>query len=411
MPGRPFVILKVCFFFVIFSEVILAKCPVVLLENDVPFFYAKHVSRRQLQAFVVTPKGWKNVALQIDTFDSDGYLVIPEDLSYLKERLNAKDRLLLRPNSFSAKRWSKGSLMPCDADRLIEVELKGGYFAYIADCKKAMAFPNSVRVPIQFFKADRKVESPWYQYTYDKLNHLLFNRIDIKNGHQWVEVAENAQQYIHADVKKFFTLNFSSSDIKAQLAQYWHGSVSMMGLLKFYLKVLAFEIEFSLSPEVQFFDQAVYMPMNMSIPLDLSQYLNPGSGMIYSWRSPQSVNWELKKTDFPMYGQNLDKKRFCTQDSCKFQLAGSLLEQDFSMDFIIPKSLVDRNFYPQLFFDEIPNLYELSEEDKALTGYQKMGVYLEVSKLPKGDNNWDFWVRFGKTYDKCPADVKLSLIK
>lgn len=392
------------------SSIAYAECPIILHREDLSrISIASNILRKRMKAFVRNKNDWRNVSLQIDTFDDDGYLIIPDDSSYLEVNLTDTDRFLLRPEVFTSVRAAKNMSLPCGAKNAIEVTLPNGRYAYLMECRIDDDISSRKKAPIDFTEEKRKVESSWFRYVYDERNHLLFRNIEIKNN-KWLEVARDAEQYISADIKNFFTLKFGSDDINAKLDKYWHGSVSLMGLLKFYLKVLAFEVEFSLTPEVQFFDKAVYMPMNMSSPLNLKSYLNQGSGMMYSWLSPRYITWSEKNTNFPLYGQPHSLKDFCKDGYCKFQLSGNYDENNFSLDFVIPKSLVDLGFYPRLFVGNIPKLYERNIPEHLSKEYQMMGVYFEVSNLPKGDNNWDFWVRFGKTNEVCPSPVELQLL-
>ncbi len=104
-------------------------------------------------------------------------------------------------------------------------------------------------------------------------------------------MAKDSDLLIVGDVKKFFTLTFDSDDIDAKITHKRQGPLGLMGGLEFYLKILAFRINLELLPEANFFQDALFMPMSMTLPVNAAKYLRRGSGIYYSWLNDKDTQW------------------------------------------------------------------------------------------------------------------------
>lgn len=355
-------------------------------------------------------QSWQSIPIQINKGNREGALDFNIQENSGEKNLRPFDRIALHPNHFGDL-WDQKGVLPCKTSHLGSQISSSGRHAYLFFCEEeALAIPSD----ITYDEKLREVHAPGYHYIHDEYNHLSFDAIKLEFGNKHLPIALDAEQLIRADVKNFFTMDFDAGDIRANLSHQLPGSVGLLGLLRFYLKILFFKIELALTPEVQFYEDSLYMPMSLHSPVEADSYLNPGSGIFYTWKSPKDVSWDFDRSRMPRFiakeVYHKDWKAYCGRKRCAFTLVGNAYGRSIGMDFQIDRRLAEMNFYPQLITDM--NVVNRSFDDKISEDLAyRIGVFFETSRLPKGDHFWDFWISLNRGKAECPAPLRLKSLR
>lgn len=401
----------------------LLACPGFLLGQHLPFIQDVGIRRDRVSLHIFDGKNWSPLTLQVDPLDRDGALLFPKDPSWRKEVLTPHDRLSFDISKFSerydedAQKKSKVNL-PCGTKELIELEYQGRY-AYLMTCEP---HPMSLQPkPVTHDEKARTVKTEDYSYIYTPTNHLVFEDIKIKgpDGTSMIGVAKDSDLLIVGDVKKFFTLYFDSSDIDAEIKYQRQGPMGLMGGMEFFLRILAFKIDLQLLPEVNFFEDSVFMPMMMTLPVDARTYLRRGSGIYYSWASEEGVEWlwnesRLDDLDLELLNPNstlpLSKPspKHCDSRYCLYTIVAKAKGRPFVMNFKINRKAADLGFFPQLIRDVPAAEAKIKHKLGRHPGKGRVAIYFETARLPKGTHTWDFWIYFPdkNAQEKCTFRIK-----
>ncbi len=402
----------------------LNACPGMLLGQHLPFSNLENIRRDRVSLYTFDGKGWDALAVQLDPLDRDGALVFPKDKNWVKDEVNFMDRLSFDISRFS-KRYdqevAKSSLsaLPCGAKEIIELEYQGRY-AYLMPCEPD---PKAQKVrPVLHDHQLRTVKSADYSYTYTASNHLVFDDIKVagaKESKTFVPVAKESDLLIVGDVKNFFTLYFDSSDIDAEIKYERQGPMGLMGGMEFFLRIMAFKIDLQLLPEVNFFEDSMFMPMMMTLPVDAKKYLRRGSGIYYSWASADDVEWNWKESRLDDLNLELldpnsklplsqPSERHCDQRYCLYTIVAKAKDRPFVMNFKINRKAADLGFFPQLIRDVPAAEKKIGHKLGRYKAEGRVAIYFETARLPKGTHTWDFWIYFpDKNADeKCTFKIK-----
>ncbi|MCX6130971.1 MAG: hypothetical protein NTX25_18175 [Proteobacteria bacterium] len=314
------------------------------------------------------------------------------------------DRLSFMPQKFGARFDGQGKL-PCKAQQMAELRF-GDNYAYLAACGEERSAATSLD-PVQLDEQKRIVAAQFYRYHYSERNHLVFDEIKLAepNFKDYVSVAKDSDLLIVGDIKNFFTLYFDSDDIDAFITHKRSGALGFLGSLQFYLKILYFKIQMSLIPEVNFFDDSVFMPMTLFLPVDAKKYLRSGSGIYYTWASARDTEWLWDQSQLeelnpeildPHYKGPVSKPSdsYCSKEKCRYSLLGRVKSRLFSLHFEISRKAAELGFYPRLIRD-IPAIEKLLKHPVSrFSAAGRVGIYFETSQLPEGAHTWDFWIHF-----------------
>lgn len=401
---------------------LLAFCPLILLSPNAlagcpGFLTGRHViggvrpslipKRSDLRLFVSTQNGKAlELPLQIDPIDKNGKIKFYTSNLWRQQPLNRRDRIALPVEKFSSS--GKPKVSGCEIF-LAKLVSNKGKSAYLFSCKKR---PQVVWPPVITHNEDRgAVIAPFYRYQYAAYNHLLFTQLNVAYDRTFYYpyiAASKSDQLIIADIPYFFKMQFGARDFDARIINKRAGAIALVGQLSFILKILLFEIDLELSPEVSFFKESVYIPMIMHLPVNARKYLNSGSGLYYSWLTGGDLNWNIGLSKMPLRKSGA-AEAYCHSNACHFNLIGELGLKLLILDFIIPRKLVVKGFYPQW----VPSLAAEEEQIKSsLSGEEphkrRVAVYFETSGLDKGSHGWDFWLRVGQSLEDikqfCGAD-------
>jgi hypothetical protein len=396
---------------------LLHACPGLLLGQHLPFFALSRIRRDRIALYTYDGK-WKPIPLQVDPLDRDGALVFPKDKAWIQEPLEPMDRLSFNidqfQNRYDQDAQSKSRVdLPCGTRELVELAYRGRY-AYLMTCEQD-PIARQVR-PVTHEEGRRSVHSEDYAYVYTKSNHLVFEGIKVASadGKTMVPVAKDSDLLIVGDVKRFFTLYFDSSDIDAEIKYKRQGPMGLMGGMEFFLRILAFKIDLQLLPEVNFFEDSMFMPMMMTLPVDARTYLRRGSGIYYSWASEGDVEWlwgesRLDELNLELLDPHstlplsMPSSRHCDSRYCLYTIVAKAKGRPFVMNFKINRKAADLGFFPQLIRDVPAAEKKIGHKLGRFPGQGRIAIYFETARLPKGTHTWDFWIYFPdrNADDKC----------
>jgi hypothetical protein len=400
------------------SDPTLARCPSTLFggEIDPP----PRGPRESLHLFAKKSVGhlasWEQIPLQIDQVDQDGRLVLPGDPLY-KNELDNKDLITFRTDSFGEKRRFDVESLPCRGPAVYQLsDPKNRKFAYLTQCQPPLD-KGHIPLAASFEPEKNKIESTGYKYQFNPLNYLLFDNINFMNDlNQWEEVARDSQMLIRSDIKRFFTMQFDSSQIESKLEKTRLGPIANLARLSFFLRILFFRLDISLSTDVAFFNDSGHIPMMLNIPTQAHEWLNPRSGILYSWILSEKAAQAPLTLDMPPIDVETIKKgwkelakvglSYCRGEECLFRFAVNTGGRHLVMDLSLKRAVVERGFFPMFVADLQDLKGPMDWQLAAPKTLKRMGMYFEVSGLPKGGHPWNFWLKLGGQEaheDVCPA--------
>jgi len=400
-------------------------CPATLFNAELsPVFSGPRVNIK-LFAWDDRPGkvgGWEVIPFQVDPVDEDGFLMFFKDRSYVQDPIQKNDVMIFNVDSFGKRVDLRKNPLPCKSANSFQLyDLVGKKYAYIAMCdesQREIKFANQV----YFNDKENYLESDSYRYNFNENNYMLFKEISYLNAEKKrLPIAWDSDMMIKADVKRFFTMRFDSDDIVSKLEESRLGPVANLARVSFFLKILMFKIRMSLNTDVGFFRESGHIPMMINIPVESSKYLNPKSGILYSWQPSansvyRSAPGELPGIDVKKVAEGFKKLgeyglTFCRGSQCQFKYQIDVDGRMLSMDLGIKKELVSRGFFPMYVHDIATFSKDMGWGDTHDRAKGRSGLYFEVSGLPKGGHPWNFWMRLGAQTNinaKCPAIVFVS---
>jgi hypothetical protein len=405
-----------------------SACPVYLYRSDfVPALPS--LPREEWRLFTIQGEArqerWVEVPLQVDPMTPTGEFIFSKDQEFKRlmgQRLGENDRMSFRKELFG-RRWANRLKMPCATGRIYELRDPEDMdrWGYLAACDGAKSVPQpQFSPPIVFSPKENKVQGPLYAYHYMPSNQLIFTKILLSPDARDLVVSQNSNQAIHADVKNFFNLDFDKDDVESMLLDTRGGNVGLVGRLTFFLRVLFFKIDLQLNTAVSFFRDAVHVPMVINFPVDAFKRLNPGSGILFTWEIDRNA-MKLRSDDASLPKLRDDialagtkqladyGRRYCQNGSCRYSLSGEIEGFTWSMNFIIPETLVNYGFFPMYVDDTNQAKRSLKWHESPQDSANRIGFYLQTTGLPKGEHFYDFWINVAESgqplQSSCPKRV------
>ena len=399
---------------------LLEACPVsVSVSTLSPRMRAK---RSEVVLFAKQPQNGKitPLATQVDPLDSDGRHLYFTNDSWRRDVLSSHDLLHFYASDFGNKIDLSKESLPCQGEVVFEVSnKKSNRFAYLTSC--AFAF-DSARSPsmLQFSPAKSLIESPSYSYKFDKNNYLQFEEVKVFSNGPEPLLIKNSKMFVYADIKRFFDVQFGAGDIRSELVNYRIGDISHLANLSFYLKFLFFEINLDLSLNAAFYNQSGSIPMVLTAPYAPKDYLNPGSGVLYTWQKPSSRGIRelpemprFNPEDLLASNKRIDQvlSQYCEKQKCFFAYKVSNGPHSIGLQFILAKQLVKKGFFPTYIEAVKEHADEMGWDGEAAEEGRR-AIYFEISGLPEGEFFWDFWVQFNEAGQSfCPENVEFRRVK
>jgi hypothetical protein len=383
---------------------------------------------------------WRRLPLQVDPVGDDGVLLTAQEgatdkalsASLKHMPLGLMDRLSFHKQHFG-KRFDPSTLnaargWPCPTERLYEIQdpSSSSRFAYLAACKESAEKPSARPKPVKFTALKQTITSPLYEYIYKPNNQLIFTSLKVSESFAGpLRLATNeADLLLHLDVKNFFTLNLTNRNVNSFVESTHLAELGLVGRIQFYLRLLFFKIDLKMATMASFFTDSANIPMLVDVPVEARKHLNPGSGMLFDFiekeartdiRHPLST---VKKVDPSLIKRGYESLASqgltaCRGDHCPYRMLGKLGTQSFMIDITVPRLMVEHGFFPQ-WVDNVAAFTKAMDwatpsEATVKAGASKVGVYFEVSGLPKGRYQVDYWIRMAKDKSElegsCPASV------
>ncbi len=314
--------------------------------------------------------------------------------------LEATDRLILEQDMLGSSVNNGFVFNGCLPRRGERLELSGRV-VWLASCDESvMRRIDSGQTRVVYDAAAATVASRFYSYKFKPTNHMLFEQVTY-SGKKTEVVASDSDLYIRSDIKNFFTLNFNSGDIESKLEDYRGESLSQLASLGFYLRVLFFRLTLDLRTDVAFFESSANIPMVMTLPVNASKRLNRKSGVLYSFKVGDSINLNSLRTSMPPLNPGLFERGFLDAGLsscgrvCEYSLEIPTADKRMILSITVDRELVRKGLFPWFVADikavqkqmnwSLPSSLDLNS---------RVGLYLEVSGLPKGSHPWDLWISF-----------------
>lgn len=399
-------------------------CPAALFGHEILPKLAG--IRQNLQLFVAkagtanSPVRWINIPYQVDLVDEAGHIAFTEK-KFMEESLSYSDLVMFNTGEFGERVINPLQKIPCKAKSLVELKDKiSGRFGYLVQCN---SYGNSSYPQIVTFDSNKStLKSRFYVYEFNPKNYMQFNKIKINdNLNEYLEVARDSKLVITSDVKNFFTLHFDSRQIESNLEKSRLGPVANLARLSFFLRILFFKLDMSLSTDVAFFEDSGHIPMMINLPVDSFRFLNPKSGILYTWTLPRGIDHKGFSIKMPSIDPEITGKgwselgeiggKYCSSNICKFSFTSSNGVRSLTMKMEIANHLVKKGFFPQFVPDVAQYKDEMDWEIDIENGVHRVGMYFEFSGLPKGGHPWSFWLKMsqGKNEDyQCPRRIVLN---
>jgi len=327
----------------------------------------------------------------------DGKILWFDDESWRSAPFNGTDRVVVESDMLGPDVTGKYSFPGCLPRGGEKISTPQGV-AWLVSCPPDITKSiDSKSRRVTYDPQANEILSRFYSYKFKKENHMLFESVTLKGDKDFL-VSKDSHLYIRSDVKNFFTLDFSSDDIESDLKRKRVEPLAAFASLGFYLKVLFFKITLDLSTDVGFFESSANIPMMMTLPVNAYDRLHRKSGVLYNFRLGDGVDPNSVKIKMPVLNpQSLTADfekvglAYC-QILCSYEIELPNPVKPLRMTINIARSLVERGMFPW-FVDDVarhrgPMKWDL-DDDK-----NRVGLYFEVSKLPKGSHPWDFWLTF-----------------
>ena len=379
-------------------------------------------TRKGLRLFTkdATSGNFQAVRIGVDPLDPDGHLVFPLEANYFQRDLEPLDFMTLRVEDFGERLAPKRDKLPCRGAYVYELtDRQSNRYAYLTDCGTQGTTTNFPEL-VKFAPEQHVLESSVYRYRFNPANYMQFESISFHNSAQstWETIAERSRLMIRADVKKFFTMTFDEKEIESHLEASRGGPIGDLARLSFFLRILFFKIKMSLSTDVGFYEDSSHIPMQVNLPVNAYSYLNPGSGIVYSWVLAGSAQGAPRRLSMPRLDPGLVEKgwqelakvglKSCVADVCTYKYTVEIGGRVLSMDLVLERKLVERGFFP-LYIEDASKVKEAMKWEMEIpAGEARTGMYFEVSGLQEGGHPWDFWLRLGSgqtAESSCPAPM------
>jgi hypothetical protein len=413
-------------------------CPVIAHAGEAKWESLKHIPRNRLRAQILNAadkskaRMWQAIPLQVDPSDDKGVLLFPQGAELTKAMsspIQKHDRISLRAEDFGSK-WNHKDPWPCAAKEIVEVRSREATnrFAYLMSCEDALdvTVPTPITHRTAHDLAGHRVLGPLFTYNYVPDNQLVFTTIDLHPNApaQKFPIATNADLTMRGDIKGFFNVLFDSSDVTSELHNVRPGPLGMMGQLSFFLSLLFFKIDMQAETTVTFYRDAVHLPLAMTFPIDISQRVNPSTGILFTWQdNPKELTWNIDDSMIPRL--NAEKVKagpqalanaglsYCQFGDCVYRIRGRMRDHDFAMTFHVPQEKVEKGFYPMFVEDAAASFSAMGWGQAFQKDPHRVGTYLEVSGLSQGVHMYDLWMQISEPgqsiSETCPKKIAGSI--
>lgn len=329
-----------------------------------------------------------------------GKILWYKDDSWRSEPINFRDRILIEQDMLGRPASGRLAFQGCTPKNGALYKNRRGTL-WLASCDESVTKKIDDRIMrVVYDEAGGAINSRFYRYTFKPENQMLFKEVSLKGDSDMI-LAKDSDLYIRSDVKNFFTLNFSSADIESKMMDYRVEPLTALASLGFYLRVLFFKLTLDLRTDVAFFESSANIPMVMTLPVNAAKRLNSKSGVLYSFQLGDNITKESLRVNMPTLKSNSIFGEFSAEglpyclDYCRYDMILPSAGKRLKLQITMAKNLVEKGFFPWFVSDVSAMRKDMDWSLRSDLGMnQRVGIYFEVSKLPKGSHPWDFWISF-----------------
>ncbi len=376
--------------------------PDYLIARDVPAIIG--TSRKNLVAIfnagTIDKPDFRMQKPTVVPVGEDGKIIWFKNDAWRSEPIIARDRILIEEDMLGQPAKGRFALQGCTPKNGAYFKNKRGTM-WLASCDETVTKKIDDKTKrVIYDEAGGAINSRFYRYQFKPENQMLFKEVALR-GDQEMILARDSDLYIRSDVKNFFTLNFSSADIESKMMDYRIEPLTALASLGFYLKVLFFKLTLDLRTDVAFFESSANIPMVMTLPVNAAKRLNPKSGVLYSFQLGDRITKESLNVNMPVLKSNSIFGEYAAEgiaycgEYCRYDMVLSSSGKRLKLQIAMARHLVEKGFFPWFVSD-----VEALQKDMGwslrsdLSMNQRVGIYFEVSRLPKGSHPWDFWISF-----------------
>lgn len=377
--------------------------------------------RRDLRLFVIsslsTGRSWTSVPVQVDPLDDTGALLVPEPGEDPDSgRIAPHDRISVLVESFGLPKEA-GDPPPCKAKWIKELRTEGApsRYAYLALCPRGTPHAPG-GFPVSHDKKQHRLQSRLFDYIYQPNNHFVFKRMTMDGS----KAGADASMLVNVDVKNFMTLQLANDDVTSYVMATHKGPIGYVGRIQFFLKVLGLKLDLEMATTASWYADSANLPMVLDVPLTMDGLVNPGTGVLFDWL-PEGTILEPQnpETTFPKADPKIILKgrealarqglEHCPGDPCVYRLAGHIGDRRFFVDASVPRSVVQRGFFPSYVTDVPAFTDALDWGGGKRDDDERIAVYFDSSAMKRGLHRIDFWISFANQeagQDACPAPLQ-----
>jgi hypothetical protein len=386
----------------------LADCPAFVFGKDLP-----NRTAGDLRVFAYQSSAFMELPIQVDRLQNGELVTAPSEPSL-------EDRIVIGTDGWGSK-WSGEGKFPCQARWVQELSDSKSRFAYLGLCEPEArkAFDHPV------IAQPGRYVSPLYNYQYWPKNQLLYQALELRHP-QTGEIllgGKDAEFSMHLDLKGFPNFDFDKNDLESYVKTSNAGELGVATSIDFFLRFMFFKINLKMATLAAFYGDSANIPMVVDVPVKAPRFLNPGSGLLFSWDMQSArIDFSHPETRFPSVAPSAIKAggepfrqvglSYCTDprsDLCTFRFLGLIRDLPFVMDIYVPRIMVENNFFPIWIGDPDEFRKELGWR-QAPASPDVGGIYFENSGLPKGTYKLDYWIKVSKDANRCPMAINLRRV-
>jgi hypothetical protein len=410
------------------SDPIALACPAMIAASSLPNTLTTQTpSSMRLFRYDNTSKTtpWQALPTQIDPINEDGVLDIKRTASGSNQAFAPKDRIVFETKKFGPQ-YDRSTELPCNATSVTEViatdRSVGKNYGYLVSCKDLSKIPASMAPLVSHDPKDFRISTEHYSYEYQPTNQLLFRTLTATPpGRPKAVAGHNSDFNLRLNFKRFFTMTFGNQDVESYVEASHLGDVGAVALVNFYIKVLMFKMDLKMATMASFYQDSALIPMIIDVPLPAENHLNPGSGILYSFR-PMDAKFDLSPAGSTVPKASTEGIKLgsaalakagesdCRDVSCFYKLKGSVDSQPFMINIVVPRSAAKRGFYPQLVTDVAAFKTTMGWEKPSPGDESLIGFYYENSGLEKGRFQMSYWIGFNNDAGSstCPSPIEFK---
>lgn len=357
-------------------------------------------------------KKWQQVVFQIDQKNARDEYVLKDGLPFTRNTddfyYDKNDELTLRTQSlgddFTGVDLPKSLGKKINKKSVLRICGDGGkVLGSLLVVRNVHETKKSFDPAVRFSKEKSTLDSHFYRYFFDQKNAILLGKIYLKQHDNFIPAIESSR-FLMPIVTPWFMPDLQIQDVNfdSEIESWQQGPIRTIVAVGVKYSRLFSLIKLHMFSELIFYENRLEIPTKLFFPIDATRFLGAGSGIAYSIRFPKGSDWKIKTNIPPLpqkdpewivqYASSLTKPNF-------YQATGSNLKAGYGFSVKValdPKSIKD---YPPPFIAQQGDF--VNKKMLTLWSWLKkipgdLGVFLDLSKVKKGDYNFGLNVELYK---------------